>query len=49
MYNVGQGAPYMFDYINLDTSNASPSTNHCKNSNLFHYFRDISCRKQLVS
>ena len=47
MYNVGQGAPYMFDYINLDTSNASPSTNHCKNSKLFHYFQRYLLQKAI--
>ena len=47
MYNVGQGAPYMFDYINLDTSNVSPSTNHCKNSKLFHYFQRYLLQKAI--
>ena len=47
MYNVGQGAPYMFDYINLTTSHVSPSTNHCKNSKLFRYFQRYLLQKAI--
>lgn len=35
---TGYGAPYFYDHINAANSMISPSTVHCKNTGLHHYF-----------
>ncbi len=39
MYDIGVGgAPYSYNEINVYNSQFSPSTNHCKNTQLYNYF-----------
>lgn len=43
----GNGAPYMYDYVNLATSSVSPSTIHTRNTALFHYFQRYFLQKAM--
>ena len=45
--NTGVGAPVMYNYINQYNSSISPSTNHCKNTQLFWYFQRYLLQKAI--
>ena len=44
---TGVGAPVMYNYINQYNSSISPSTNHCKNTQLFWYFQRYLLQKAI--
>ena len=43
----GQGAPFLYDYINVANSVISPSTVHCKNTGLQRYFARYLIQKAI--
>ena len=43
----GSGIPYSYDYINAEVSASSPSTVHCANTKLSHYFRRYLLQKAM--
>ena len=45
--NTGIGAPVMYNYINQYNSSICPSTNHCKNTQLFWYFQRYLLQKAI--
>lgn len=45
--NTGVGAPVMYNYINQYNSSICPSTNHCKNTQLFWYFQRYLLQKAI--
>lgn len=48
MYDIGVGgAPYSYDEINVYNSQFSPSTNHCKNTQLYNYFARYLLQKAM--
>lgn len=47
MNGIGQGAPYMYDYINTATVQNNPNTVHCKNTFLQRYFQRYLLQKAM--
>ena len=45
--NTGVGAPVMYNYINQYNSSISPSTNHCKKTQLFWYLQSYFLQKAI--
>ena len=44
---IGSGIPAQYDYINLANAAQSPSTVHCRNTNLSFYFRRYLLQKAM--
>lgn len=47
IYLIGSGVPYQADYINIQAAAQSPSTVHCRNTNLSYFFRRYLLQKAM--
>lgn len=47
MYNVGQGAPFLYDYVNMASSSVQPSGIHVNNTGLNRYFQRYLMQKAI--
>lgn len=45
--DIGCGIPAQYDYINIANASQSPSTIHCRNTNLAFYFRRYLLQKAM--
>ena len=47
MYNIGKGAPYLYDYVNNYNGSIDPSTVHVNNTGLNRYFQKYLLEKAI--
>lgn len=47
LYSIGQGVPAMYDHVNAANAAVSPSTVHCRNTGLSHYFKRYLLQKAM--